>query len=251
MLRLLLEFVSLFVFAFEVVDCDDPTTVENALHIGYDALSLICMIVGLIVCFTGYRLFRPILFITGLGVGGGIVYVVLKSYTGLSELLILGIAVGVGIACAIFLLYIVHVGIFILGAGFGILIVVLLMGLEDGGLFPQTIQFTLLVSSALIGGVIALVLQKVVIVGATSFGGAYMVIAGLDHFSRAGFSKVILHMVENHNERITAPFNAYVEIGACIALFLIGIYVQFNYTGQKVDHRPKRRGDYSQIQNTD
>jgi hypothetical protein len=139
-------------------------------------LSLIALgavALGVVECFFGYRLFRVILGITGFCLGGLLGGYVAYSLTQ-SQLTaviggLIGGLVGAGLMAGLYI-----VGVFLIGALFGAMVALAFSNI--GGSTPQT---WLVIILALTGGVLAAVLQKVVIVVATAFGGAWWALTGM------------------------------------------------------------------------
>jgi len=208
------------------------------------AIVALCMVIGLIICFYGYRLFRPVLFVVGFIVGAGITYLILYSHTEVGIVMLVVIPIVAGIVLGLVLIILSVVGIFVLGAVFAFLIVCIFLSTKDGGLVTSKVpQYVILGAAPIIGGIIAVILQKQLIILATSFAGAYAVVAGVDHFIHGGFSKVIPHIVAYRTEDIDADYKTYIEIAACVLLFAIGTYVQFKHTGKNYYHKHTHEND--------
>ena len=132
--------------------------------------------VGILICFWGHRLLKLTSGVMGFiaGAGGGWT-VGLSLATGND---------GIGFACAVIggvigaalCLWLFFLGIFLLGASAGAILATALF--SAAGNQPQAI---LLVVFAIVFGVIALLMQKLMIVVSTALSGAYLVAAGLLH----------------------------------------------------------------------
>lgn len=136
-------------------------------------IALAAVALGVVQCFFGYRIFRVILGITGFflgGLAGGyLVYGLTQSQLGAILGALIGGLLGAGLMAGLYI-----VGIFLIGALFGAMVALAFFGI--GGGTPPT---WIVLLSALTAGVLAAVLQKVVIVIATAFGGAWWALTGI------------------------------------------------------------------------
>ena len=132
--------------------------------------------VGVLTCFWGYRLLKLTLGIMGFmaGATGGWA-VGLSLAPGNSGIaLVCGLIAGViGAALCIWLFFL---GIFLLGASAGAIVASAFI--STAGNQPQLILVLVL---AIVFGVIALVMQKLMIIVSTAFSGSYLITAGLLH----------------------------------------------------------------------
>jgi len=196
------------------------------------------ILIGLTLVLFGYRLFKPVLFIVGFIVGAGIVYLILWRYSSVGILVLVLAPIAVGILCGILLLWFAVAGIFVLGAALGFLLFSLFMSSREGGLIGSKLtEYLVMAGVTLAGGILALIFQKTVIILATSFGGAFAVLAGIDRYLGGGFAEVIPHIIQGHSDLIQAGLKTYIEIGACVLLSVIGIIVQFKKTGKNYYHK--------------
>jgi len=172
---------------------------------GSTTTSILLILIGFFYCFFGYRVFKVVLFLTGAFVGAFSASLLWDGAIGLVIGALLGGLLSV-------LLYIV--GVFILGALFGAGIVVLFA-------LPITGEMPAFVISifALIGGVIAVYVQRIFIILCTSAFGGAMVIYAID---------ILLSGVRM---RPFAPntFNVVHVIGALV-LLIAGMIIQFSMT---------------------
>jgi len=219
---------------------------QNFEHSEYFTYTLVGlgMLVGVVVCFLGYKLFKPVLFILGFIIGAGVCYYILWYYTKVGLIVLIGAPILSGIGLGLVLLFVMMAGIFLMGAILGFLLFCVIVSARDGGLIHNSIALWVgMGASALIGGIIALIFQKTLIIFATSFGGAYAVVAGADRFVHGGFSLVIGQLLGNSHHLIDATYKTYIEMGACVLLAFIGVIVQFRVTGKNVYHRPQQHED--------
>ncbi len=128
---------------------------------------------GLLNCFFGYRIFKVLLGIYGFGLGAIIGLAVAGSVAkGQALWLIVGGVVG-GVVGAALMVLLYFVGVFVVGAVAGALLVNLI-GAALGIRLPDLVSLI----AAVVVGVIALILQRSVIILATAFSGAWGVAGG-------------------------------------------------------------------------
>jgi len=128
---------------------------------------------GLIACFAGYRLFRFVLalagFVLGAVLAGGLFYTFIEP----SNVLALVAGIVGGIVGGFLLGFFYFVGIFIAGAGLGAL-----FGLMAAANFGWQRPLAMLIA-AVACGVLALAMQKLLVVISTAFVGAWAVLAAV------------------------------------------------------------------------
>jgi hypothetical protein len=187
--------------------------------------ALILLAGGLIACFAGYRVFRIVLGIYGFILGA----LFASSAMGTEHTLwMVGAALVGGIAGALILIAAYFVGVALLGAGIGALAASLIWA--SLGREPHAIVVILFAVAGALG---ALALQRYVIVGATSFGGAWTVIVGA--LALAG-NRLAVDAAARNNVWLAypmqpAPGQHWVLI-VWIALGVVGAIVQLGVTAK-------------------
>lgn len=137
-------------------------------------LPVLLIIFGLINCFFGYRLFKAMLALWGLLLGAVVGAIVAGNVTeGQTVWLVVGALIG-GIAGAVLLRSLYIVGVFVVGGLAGWLLV---NGI--GSLLSIEMPILVLIIVAVVGGVAALILQRVAIVLATAIAGGWAIVRGL------------------------------------------------------------------------
>ena len=197
------------------------------LPLAYEAPAAIGLVLGgAVACLAGYRWFRIVLAIYGFIAGSMLASSTLGSSntTGMLVAAILG-----GIVGAAILFFAYFVGIALVGAGLGVLVV----HTAWARLSPVDPPWVIVLLFAALGAVVALVLQRYVIIVSTAFGGAWTIIIGAlalvgDHgAARAMSSDVwILYPTSTRPGAIWVPI-AWVVIG------LVGTGVQLGLTGAR------------------
>jgi hypothetical protein len=133
--------------------------------------AIILLIGGLLACFAGYRIFRVVLGIYGFILGALFASNVIGGEQ--STAMMLAAAIGGGLVGALLLIAAYFVGVALIGAGLGAGAANLLWA--AAGREPHIIAVIVL---AIVGALVALKLQRYVIVLATAFGGAQTVVVG-------------------------------------------------------------------------
>lgn len=136
--------------------------------------AILSIVLGLISCFAGYRLFRVVLAIAGFFIGaavaGGLFWTFLPQQP---EFLAVIVGLVGGIIGAVFLGFFYFAGVFVAGVALGVLL---------GSIIPVNMGWQRVLVSIILGllcGVLALALQKLLIVVATAFIGSWAVLGGL------------------------------------------------------------------------
>jgi len=149
------------------------------MELNQDVLSVViglAILVGALQCFSGYRIFKLILGLTGFLLGGALASII--GYTLSQEvafLLLTGLAGGfIGAALMVTLYF---VGIFLIGAIFGSVLGTVLYAVAESNPDPAALLIL-----AILAGILALAFQKFMIIVSTAFGGAWFVIIGIAYF---------------------------------------------------------------------
>lgn len=137
--------------------------------------------VGVLICFWGYCLLKLTLGVMGFiaGATGGWA-VGMSLATGNSGIALVCAVVG-GVIGAALCLWLFFLGIFLLGASAGAIVATALF--NAAGNQPQPI---LVFVVAIVFGLIALVMQKLMIIVSTAFSGSYLIVAGIMHLLAGG-----------------------------------------------------------------
>ena len=137
--------------------------------------------VGILICFLGYRLLKFTLAVVGLIAGAAGGWAVGLSLAPGNNGIALVCAIIGGVICAVLCIWLFFLGIFLLGASAGAIVATTLF--HAAGNQPQPILVLLL---AIVFGVIALVMQKFMIIVSTAFIESYLVTAGVLHLLAGG-----------------------------------------------------------------
>jgi hypothetical protein len=185
--------------------------------------AVLLLVGGLISCFAGYRVFRIVL-----GIYGFILGALLASGMAGPEntFWMIVAALGGGLVGALILIAAYFVGVALLGAGIGALAASLIwasLGREPGAI--AVIVF------AIIGALGALALQRYVIIGATSFGGAWTIIVGALALTGSRVEATARNPVWLAYPMNPAPGNYWILL-VWLALGITGVIVQLSITAK-------------------
>ncbi len=186
---------------------------------------VLLMIVGLLACFAGYRLFRIVLTIYGFLLGALLASTLV--HTPDTAALIVTLLVG-GVFGAAILWFGYFVGVALAGGAFGAIVAqsawTSIRGSEPGVL--------ILAFAAILGGALAVGFQRYFVILATAFIGAETAVAGLVSFlSRHGDGRLGFENIWVGHLAFPAPGRRWTFI-AWTGLGLVGAVVQF-YTGTR------------------
>jgi hypothetical protein len=217
-----------------------------AVNQAFTGVAIAAALVGLLECFFGYRVLKVVLALVGFAIGSATAYGVAKlAGQPDSTAVIVGVISGLVGAGLLVLFY--FAGVFILGAGFGLALAVV-VGQAFGIQGPA--MTGLAVGMALVGGILALVIQKLLVIIATSFGGAATAVnavrllftdqaafanLGLDH-APADFEEGqrMLSTLSSAAADMSSNLLAdYVSIACIIILGIAGVIVQYRITRKK------------------
>ncbi len=184
----------------------------------YSMTAVLAIALGILICFFGYRVLRVTLAIAGFGVGALLGGGVVGMIPGTTQIVVL-IAAGVfGVLGAIFSAVLYKVGVFLLGAGGGALVAGLVVTAIGG-----TATTLVLVIAGVVGGILALLLQRVVVSALTSFGGAWAVVAGSFHL--LGWYDIQTGLLPSRAVHSPGP-HFYLMVAIWLGLGILGAIVQ-------------------------
>jgi hypothetical protein len=148
-------------------------------------LPIILIIAGVLSCFWGYRIFKIVLGILGFFLGAYLAGYVVYGWSDGNELFTIIAAIVGGIIGGSLITFLYFVGVFLLGAS-GAWILTLMI--SDGG--GYAVNLVVMIVLAVIGGVLALIFQKLIIILSTSFSGSWAVFSGIYFFVGGGFHSI-------------------------------------------------------------
>ena len=188
-------------------------------------------VVGLLVCFAGYRLVKLTLALIGFIAGASGGWALGLALAPNNPTLALICALVAGVIVAILCVWLFYFGVFILGASAGAVVAAAVFRATG---FP--VEALLILVVALVFGIIALVLQKLMIILSTAFSGSYLVTAAVAHFL-AGVQQVHPLWFKPYSGNASETWG-YVILGIWLLLGLIG--ARFQYVGSREKVAPRQ-----------
>ena len=201
---------------------------------------------------SGYRLFKYTLFSTGALVGGIVAFYVTYNYLSNEDdafYISLGVAIAFGAICGVLVVILYYVGIFVAGAALGgiaawfVLSIINVDYLQEHRYIPVLI----LIVVAAIFGIIALFIQKWLVLLATPVIGALLITAGIDYFLELGRMMQYAFNVMHHIPDMPDCWYSWSMLGLFGIIIIAGILVQVFVTGRKYDHKKHMRGKYINV----
>ncbi|OQR84751.1 hypothetical protein ACHHYP_12991 [Achlya hypogyna] len=216
-------------------------------------VATVSLVAGLVIAFAGYKLFRPVMFVCGFAVGSVLGYLIAeKIFSGQSyqvtaswiAFIVLGLFVGA------FVMNIWVCGVFVVGAAAGVLLAFELntsVGYKIYPSNPTTSLWILIIVLGLLVGGLAMWLERPVLIVATSFFGAVAAVWGIGYFAGKYPSSAELEAWRSQAADGTYSYDLpnawWYYLAASVALFALGMFVQFSKTALGVLHSNPRRKD--------
>jgi len=188
--------------------------------------------VGLLVCFAGYRLVKLTLALIGFiaGAAGGWAAGLALAPNNATVALVCALVAGV--IFAILCVWLFFFGVFILGASAGAVVAAAVFRATG---YP--VQALLILVVAVVFGILALLLQKLMIILSTAFSGSYLITAAVAHFV-TGIQQV--HPLWFKPISTTSADKlGYVALALWLVLGLIG--ARFQYVGSRKEQAAPRQ----------
>jgi hypothetical protein len=194
--------------------------------------AIILLIGGLLACFAGYRIFRIVLGIYGFILGALFASNVVGGEQ--SGAMMLAAAIGGGLVGALLLIAAYFIGVALIGAGIGAGAANLL-----GAALGREPHIVVVIVLAIAGALVALRLQRYVIIVATAFGGAQTVVVGaaalMGSRAAAATAARAIYTVYPLNPMPGTALDAV----AAVVLGLAGIVVQLMVTSRNTGKKKK------------
>jgi hypothetical protein len=193
-------------------------------------VAIALVLAGALSCFAGYRLFRIVLAVWGFILGA----MLASSTPGVTNSVGMVVAaLAGGIVGALVLVFAYFVGVALVGAGLGALVVHLAWS-QVSAADPH---WAAIVAASVAGAVGAMVLQRYVIVVATAFAGAWMIIVGGVAVAGDLAARQVVRAASDTGPWILypltpAPGELWVPV-AWVVLGLVGTAVQLAVTARK------------------
>lgn len=252
-LQLLLLVSTFFSSPVAAADIDTASnTVESifdsakGVKVGGSILAILAIAAGLIVCFAGYKLFRAALFVVGFVAGGVLLAIAVEHIFDTKSWVVTAswvafVVGGLFVGCLVISLY--TTSIFVAGAAGGVLLAILLntsIGYKIYPSNPNVVLIVLAVILGIVGGVLALKLEKPVLIVATSLVGAGLLVWGVGYFAGDYPSPSDLKQFAQqdlHGDWVyDIPTAWWAYVAGILVLFVVGMVIQFRKTGRGGDY---------------
>ena len=156
---------------------NSPVDVSDLTAQQINGLIASAVAIGTLYCFLGYRTLRFVLGLTGFLMAGGVAATLVNWISQGNQLAVL-IALFIGGMCGAFALYFLYrTGVFLLGLMGTALIAHNVLSAQPDTWIPVAV-----IGVAVLGGLVALLLERPVILLATAALGAWMVVSGVTYF---------------------------------------------------------------------
>lgn len=194
---------------------------------------IILVLIGLAYCFFGFSLFKPTLFVAGFFLGASLTMMALVradafGHSDLSRtsltLIYYSISAAVGLIAGCIFLCCWQCGIYVIGMFGGYILAKLIISAIPTEL-STAVRVIIIVVFVILGGLLLHFFEKPIVIGATSFSGAYIAMFGVDSVLNRGIAYDAYHS--------TAPnHDSLYEVIAVVVLGIIGvIYQSMRYAG--------------------
>ncbi|HZR21210.1 MAG TPA: DUF4203 domain-containing protein [Verrucomicrobiae bacterium] len=195
----------------------------NATELAHALPAPVAVIAGILICFFGYRILKLTLAIIGFIAAAGAGWTFGSSLAPNNSGVALICAVVAGIIGAALCVWLFFLGVFVVGASAGVIVGAAFF--NAAGNQPQPI---LLVVLAVVFGIVALVMQKFMIIASTAFSGSYLLVAGGIHLLNHTHDDSLLWFDRLHAR--SSGMLGYVALGLWIALGLVGLSFQYRHS---------------------
>ncbi|KAI8905968.1 hypothetical protein EDD86DRAFT_174959, partial [Gorgonomyces haynaldii] len=194
--------------------------------------AILLIVSGVLFTFWGYRSFKGVLFIIGFFILAYTAFIVLNSleqqnptiYGSNRVVIYIAVPVVAGLIGGFILKALFKVGVFITGAYLGFLLSNIVLGfIQDAS--PNA-RLGTQIGLALVGGLVALWMEKPILIVATSVIGAFDIAVGVDYWVQSGFTDVF-GVLKSTGHLPALSQNTYIMLGGFVIVALLGMAVQF------------------------
>lgn len=227
-------------------DVDNSVTAllnsADEVSIGPGLMAAAAIIVGGAICLAGYRLFRPTIFMCGFIVGGifvaGVAEAMFKNESWMATASWIAFFLG-GLAAGALVTSLYSAGIFLAGAAGGVLLAFTLNTRVGPAVYPSNPDVILVILAILLGicgGLLALKIERPVLIVSTAFVGAELFIWGIGYYAGDYPTGTDLKQYSTTNSDgdlvYAIPDAWWAYLAGMVVFFFIGVAVQFKKTGQ-------------------
>jgi hypothetical protein len=188
--------------------------------------ALLVVVAGILACFWGYRILKVTLGLFGFIFGAYAAWeLALSRFDANTAFALVCALVGGLIGMALYV-WLYFLGIFLLGATAGAIVVAAVF--NGSAHQPEPMVF---LAASIIGGIVALIAQKLMIIVSTAFSGSYLIVAGLWPFVASHApARIWLYPAPDSS----GPWR-YAALAAWLILGLVGLRVQFRSSPRKAE----------------
>ncbi|CAH0486030.1 unnamed protein product [Peronospora farinosa] len=244
-LFLMLNHLSLWVNAAETASDSIESLFDSTkgYKISGSVLAITAIAVGVVMVTMGYRFLRAALFAVGFVVGGVVVALVVEHIfedkSWISTASWIAFVVG-GFLTGSIVMSLYSLGVFVVGAAAGVVLSMMInnsVGYEIYPSNPQVVLIVLCIVLGILGGVLALKLERPVLIIATSLFGAAILVWGVGYFTgdfpaSNDLKKYGTKDITTKDWVYSIPDAWWGYLVGIIVLFGLGMFIQFRKTGR-------------------
>ncbi|GAB9472188.1 hypothetical protein Gpo141_00009373 [Globisporangium polare] len=215
----------------------------DGVSFGGGLLAVLAMLGGLAACLAGFHLFRLTLFAVGF-VAGGTLLATVAEFTFADKAWLLtaswvAFVVG-GLLCGLLVFRIYTLGLFVAGASGGVLLAVLIntsFGYKVAPGNPEIALLILAIVLGILGGLLAICLERPVLIAATSFVGSGLLVWGIGYFagdypSATDLKRYRSSSADGDGYGYAIPGAWWGYLCATLVIGCVGVLVQVKLTGR-------------------
>ena len=247
----------------------------------------ICMATGLLMCVAGYMVFTVLTFLAGFFTGYWVCFAIMESidvqYGEQEELIIFLSCLAAGVLIGLLVVYFSSVGVFFVGAEAGFVLACWILSFVDADApIQQTTYRWILIAGivrerfsrhalfvsmrrpphcpcltrafglghaaqALVVGIVAVCIQRPMVIAGSSVLGAYLLFYGIDVFAQTGYAATMDAILRG--EPVPTPLNTptIAMLASAAVAALLGMVIQARISRDKDHTKVAPRNEYVQI----
>ncbi|KAI9913043.1 hypothetical protein PsorP6_006291 [Peronosclerospora sorghi] len=220
--------------------------------LGPALLAVFATLGGGVVCLAGYRLFRPTVFCFGFMIGGlfvsGIIETIFSGFSWMPTASWISFAIGGVIAGGVALM-LYSTSIFLAGAAGGVMLSFSINTSVGTKIYPNNPDVVLIivaVALGILGGILALKLEKPVLITTTAIVGSTVCVWGIGYFAGGYPNGAYLKQFGTQNDKgdwvYKIPDAWWGYLASTFILFAVGVSVQIKKTARGYDHGGRTGG---------
>jgi len=197
------------------------------------AISVVAIVLGVVICFFGKKIFKIFLFVVGFAAVAAITYYVMlmvekNNDIHLTRVETIAIPLVAGLVGGCLVLGIIQIGFFLVGATVGAIISFMLFSVVGNhfGSHALIIRLVILGVLALACGCVVVWQEKKLIIIMSAIGGSYAIFAGADHWVKSGYTDALTSVFDTDTlPKLTLKL--YIMFGGTLLVALFGLIFQF------------------------